>query len=283
MARVTETTRRILEAALNEWENVYQPLNIVPTVRTIFYRLSTLGIVEKSQPGYDRVQYALARARERGDYPWDGIYDGLRELQRASTWKDLAGYYEACRNSYSRDKWQDQPRLVEVWLEKHTLQGTLQSVIDEFEVPLLIDRGYLSVTAKKDAALRLRSKPRSVVYIGDFDPSGLNMLVEAEEWIAQMAGEGVDIDIQRIAVTEEDHANPDIPHLDVNRKDSRTPDYIERYGEEVVEVEAIAPEDLQARLRKALASYRDDEAWAVSLEKQAVETKRLRRFLKKAK
>lgn len=279
MPRITDSTRRIVETALHLLETVYRPNDIVPTVRSLFYRLAVLEVVPKSERGYDRVQYALARARERGDYPWNGIYDGLRQLERPQTWPSLASYVDVIRNAYSRDKWQDQPRLVEVLIEKQTLQGTLQSVIDEFEVPLLVDRGYLSVTAKKDATLRLRAQPRTIVYIGDHDPSGVNMLVEMEEWIREMAGQEVDLVIDRIAMTDDDRDDSSLPHLPVNPRDSRTPDYMRRYGDEVVEVEALPPEQLQARLREALERHREMDAWTESERIQATERKRLRKWL----
>ena len=279
MPRMTAQTARIVETALHLWETMYQPLDIVPTVRALFYRLAVLGVVDKSQAGYDRVQRALARAREQGSYPWNGIYDGLRQLVRPQTWTSLESYVEVVRNSYSKDKWRTQPRLIECWIEKDTLVGTIDSVIQEYELPLLVDRGYLSVTAKMDATRRLKTQPRTIIYIGDHDPSGLNMLDEAKEWMEQMLGYGVDVDIERIAITDEDHDNTDLPHLPVNHKDSRTPDYVERYGEEVVEVEALPPEDLQRRLREALEPHIDRVAWGKVEREQATERKRLRKWL----
>jgi hypothetical protein len=275
----SEQTRRIVETALHLWRTVYQPNSIVPTVRSLFYRLAVMEVVEKSERGYDRVQYALARARERGDYPWEAIYDGLRELSRPQTWATLDDFLDVVRNAYSRDKWQTQPRRVEVWLEKQTLQGTLQSVIDEFEVPLLVDRGYLSVTAKKDATLRLRAQPRTIIYVGDHDPSGVNMLVEAEEWIRDMAGQGIELTIDRIAITDDDQADESLPHLPVNPRDSRTPDYVKRFGEEVVEVEALPPEELQKRLRDALKRHRDLRKWDKARVIEASDRERLHALL----
>jgi len=279
MRGVSEQTRRIVDTALHLWRTVYQPNSIIPTVRSLFYRLAVLEIVDKSERGYDQVQRTLARARERGEYPWEAIYDGLRELSRPQTWATLDDFLGVVRNAYARDKWQTQPRRVEAWLEKQTLQGTVQSVIDEFEVPLLVDRGYLSVTAKKDAMLRVRAQPRTIIYIGDHDPSGVNMLEEAETWIREMAGRGIDLSIDRIAITDEDQANKDLPHLPVNPRDSRTPDYVRRFSEEVVEVEALPPEELQKRLRDALKRHRDPKKWDKARVIEAADRERLNALL----
>lgn len=275
---VSAETRRIVARAVELWEEVYRPADIVPTVRQLFYALAVEEFVEKSEKGYDIVQRTLARSRERGEYPWDGIYDGLRQVRNPQVWPDLDAFVSTVRRAYRRDKWAGQPRRVEVWIEKDAVRGTVEAVTQELEVPLLVDRGYLSITAKFEASLRIGSHPRTIIYIGDHDPSGVNMLAEAEVWIRAMAEVG-DLLVERIAVTDDDRDDPSLPRLPVNARDPRAPEYQRRYGDEVVEVEAIPPEGLQRRLRAAIERHRDESAWEDALEVEAEDQDTLEQVL----
>jgi hypothetical protein len=265
--------------ALELWTTVYEPADIVPTVRQLFYALAVAGVVPKSEKGYDHVQRVLARARERGEYPWEGIHDGLREVHRVSAWDSLPSFYNTVRHAYRLDKWANQPLLVELWLEKDTVRGTVESLAEEYEVPLLVGRGYLSVTAKHDASERIGPRPLVALYVGDHDPSGIDMEEEAEAWVRDAAGQGARLVLDRIAVTLDDHRNPSLPHLPVNGRDARARKYVARCGHEVTEVEALAPEELQERLRRAIERYRDGALWQAAVEREAGERALLRQRL----
>lgn len=272
---VSAETRRIVERARELWEATYSPAHITPTVRQLFYALAVEEFVPKSEAGYDRVQRTLARARERGDYPWEGIHDGLRQVAAPSTWEDLADFCDTVRGAYRRDKWQSQPRRVEVWIEKDAVRGTVAAVTTEYEVPLLCGRGYLSVTAKMEAGRRIAGQ--TVLYVGDFDPSGVNMLEETGAWIRAASGDGATM--ERVAITEQDHANPDMARLPVNLNDARATDFVRRFGQTVVEVEALPPLELQARLRDAIERHRDITTWEAELRREKGERRDLARRL----
>lgn len=94
------------------------------------------------------------------------------------------------------------------------------------------------------------------------------MLEEAEAWIRERLDAGCDLAIERIAVTEEDHADAAVPHLPVNRNDARAAEFRGRHGDEVVELEALPPEGLQRRLRQAIEGNRDADAWKKALQKE---------------
>lgn len=257
---------RVISRALSLWREVYEPAGIVPTVRQYFYALAVEELVPKNQQGYDKVQRLLAAAREKGAFPWEAVYDALRQIRRPNVWNGLADFFETVYDAYRLDKWQFQPRRVEVWIEKDAVRGTVERVTDGLQVPLLCDRGYLSVSAKKEASRRILRGKMTILYIGDFDPSGINMLEEAEEWVrADGAG---DLIVERIAIDEKDYQEPKVPHLPVNRKDARATEFIERYGDEVVEVEALPPKVLQERLRSSLHRHMDLKAWKKANERE---------------
>lgn len=273
-------TNRLVARANELWETVYAPGEIRPNVRQYFYVLATERLVLKDGKGYRRVQRVLADARERDDFPWEAVFDPLREVRTPPVWAGLREYLETVRRSYVLDKWQYQERRLEVWVEKNTVIGTLEAVTEEYEVPLLSGHGYMSKTAKREASLRVSREGRTVVYVGDFDPSGVNMLEETAGWIREhLSVPSAAFDVRRVAITEEDHADPAIPHIPVNMKDPRAHEFVRRYGREVVEVEALPPEELRRRVEDAILAEIDRAAWEKALRREARDRRELRRRL----
>jgi hypothetical protein len=77
--------------------------------------------------------------------------------------------------SYRRDFWDQQPVRVQVWSEKGTNRGVLAPVLDEYAVGFNVLHGFSSATALYDAAQSNNDRPLIVLYVGDWDPSGMWM------------------------------------------------------------------------------------------------------------
>jgi hypothetical protein len=139
----------------------------------------------------NKVSTQLTWAREMGRIPWPWIVDETRVPERISAWDDPAAYVETVRRSYRRDRWADQPAWVEVWSEKGTIRGTLAPILDTYGVTFRVMHGYGSATAIHQAALDSRSsrKRLTVLYVGDWDPSGLHMsALDLPERLEQYGG-----------------------------------------------------------------------------------------------
>lgn len=80
-------------------------------------------------------------------------------------------------NLYRRALWDAQPLYVEVWLEKEALSGAIYEVTSEWDVPLMPTRGYPSLTFIHQAAeaIAVQAKPTFIYYLGDHDPSGVDI------------------------------------------------------------------------------------------------------------
>src|SRR5439155_16624634 len=93
--------------------------------------------------------------------------------------------------SYRRDPWQDQPAHVEVWCEKDALVGVLYEETRRWHVPLMVSRGFSSVTFLYEAAQQLRGldRPAFLYYLGDHDPSGVAVDCAIECRLRQFAPE----------------------------------------------------------------------------------------------
>jgi hypothetical protein len=165
------------------------------TGRGIGYKLFAAGLIPSmSRADMAKVYRLLKEAREEGTIPWEWIVDETRELERVSSWNDPAEFMDAASRSYRRDFWQDQSHLVEVWSEKGTVRGVLAPVLNKYGVGFRVLHGFSSATAVNDVA-QDDDRPLNVLYVGDYDPSGLYMSEhDLPDRLERYGGDHVDIE-----------------------------------------------------------------------------------------
>jgi hypothetical protein len=232
------------------------------TGRGIGYKLFTQGLTPSMEkPVMQSVYRLLREAREEEIIPWEWIVDETRELERVSTWDDPDQYARAVARSYRRDFWNQQPARVEVWSEKGTVRGVLQPVLDKYAIGFRVMHGYSSATAIYDAANDGDTKPLIVLYVGDFDPSGLHMSVhDLPQRIAKYDGDH--ISLERIALTPWQVRNlQSFPAAD-KKKDPRHKWFVKNYGRVCWELDAMDPRTLRKIVERAIRSKIEPVAWA---------------------
>ena len=149
------------------------------TGRGIGYKLFTAGLIPSmARSEMQRVYRLLKEAREQGVIPWEWIVDETRSLERTSTWDDPAEYARCVARSYRRDFWNQQPVRCEVWSEKGTVRGVLGPVLDHYAVGFRVMHGFSGATTVHDVAQDDDGRELIVLYVGDFDPSGMFMSEE---------------------------------------------------------------------------------------------------------
>jgi hypothetical protein len=153
------------------------------TLRQVHYRLvSRADIVQPNpQSAYDKLSEWLRDDRLAGYVPWEWMEDRLRVEQDWPLWDNPKEFLFEAREQYARNIFQDQAHYVEVWCEKDALTGLFKAALEPFRVTLNIGRGYDSWSSIKRAADRYRVRAdkygmnTTVLYFGDFDPSGDDM------------------------------------------------------------------------------------------------------------
>jgi len=117
---------QLLQATIN----VIKQYNIRLTVRQIYYRLVSAGIIKNSRSAYNSLDRVLTKARLNGIIPFDVIVDHTREflagdVEEYETPESFMKWrLEALKNSdvaYEMPYWLNQPEYVEVWVEKDAL------------------------------------------------------------------------------------------------------------------------------------------------------------------
>jgi len=133
---------------------------------------------------------------------WDWIVDENRSIERVPTWDEPEDYARCEAETYRRDFWDQQPHRVQVWSEKGTVRGLLAPALDHYAVGFVPVHGFSSATTAHDIAEDDDGRDLIVLYVGDFDPSGLFMS-EADLPARFARYDGDHVKLTRIALTVE--------------------------------------------------------------------------------
>lgn len=251
------------------------------SVRAVCYRLFTAGFIPSmGKASTSRVSRQITWAREQGLIPWSWIVDETREPERVSAWADPTAFIKTVQRSYRRDRWMDQANWLEVWSEKGTIRGTLAPVLHNYGVTFRVMHGFASSTAVHQIAEETQqsTKPLTILYVGDWDPSGLHM--SALDLPSRLARYQSDARLVRLALAEEDLAT--LPSFSVHTKrgDPRYRWFAERFGSTCWEVDALNPVILRDRVDRAIADRLDRAAWDRAAIAERAECESLEEVLK---
>jgi len=251
------------------------------TGRGIGYKLFTDGLIDSmARNEMQRVYRLLKEARESNRIPWGWIVDETRELERVSTWANPAEYARCVAQSYRRDFWDQQPRRVMVVSEKGTVRGLLRPVLDDLAVGFQVMHGFSSATTVHDISEDDDGRPLIILYVGDFDPSGMFMSeVDLPKRFDKYDGDHVKL--RRIALTRE-HVKGllSFPATD-KRKDPRYAWFVRNFGHRCWELDAMDPNDLRACVKREIKKLIEPVAWKRCEVVNQAEQESLRTILEK--
>ena len=105
------------------------------TLRQLYYQFVSRDLLPNRQSEYKRLGDIINDARLAGLVDWEAIVDRTRNIRALPHWSDPAAIVQAAASSFAVDKWAEQPRRVEVWIEKDALVGVFEPVCEELDVP----------------------------------------------------------------------------------------------------------------------------------------------------
>ena len=222
------------------------------TVRQVFYQATVRGLVEKAESGYAKVQTDLVLMRKSGELPYDWLADNTRWMRKPTTFDSIEDALNDTARLYRKALWRDLDCYVEIWLEKDALAGVVDPITRAFDVPLMVARGYASLSFLHSAAEYIEAidKPTFIYHLGDFDPSGVNAAEKIESTLREMAPYD-DITFERIAVTPEQIEAWNLPPRPTKASDSRA----KGFGPVSVELDAIAPNSLRELVQAVIERH----------------------------
>jgi len=248
------------------------------TLRQLFYRLVSAGVIRNAPTEYKRVGAVMTRLREAGDIPRSWMVDHTRATLKPSSWSGLADYADSVRACYRRNFWASLPHHVEIFVEKDAVAGTVQPVTEEYDIALRVCRGYSSISFAGEIAelwQKIR-KPIFAYYLGDFDPSGFDLERDLREKLSRYVGrpvwqyedsgptyleDGECISWIRLGVIETDFDEHDLVRLPVKKADNRAAGFIRQHGYDCAEIDAIPPSELRRRVEQAILAHVPAAEW----------------------
>lgn len=245
------------------------------TARFIFYRATALGVAPKTVAGYRAVQRQVHLMREAGELPFEWIADNTRWMRKPDTYDDLESFLANAAATYRRALWSESDRYVEVWCESDSVAGVLVDITVEYDVPLMVVRGYSSSTFAYNAAKAIErdGRPAFLYYFGDHDPSGLDIERNLREKLHRYAPRA-DLDLHRVTVTQEDIDTLDLPGSIKKSTDTRSRKFVGK----AVEIEAVPVDILRTWCRQVIEQHVDRHHLEILRVAEASERRILNRF-----
>lgn len=241
------------------------------TLRQLYYQLVARAILPNKQSEYKRLGSIINDARMAGMVDWSAIVDRTRSLRGNSHWDDPAEIMESAVQSYLTDKWATQPRRVEAWIEKDALVGVIQRICKKLDIDYFSCRGYASASSVWEAGQRMRRYGKQwqeplILFLSDHDPSGMDMARDVEDRLRIFSGGQVKV--KRIALTMDQIEEYDPPPNPAKTTDSRYQEYLEQYGDESWELDALEPSVLSGLIEDEVLAVRDENIWIKAVKKE---------------
>jgi hypothetical protein len=266
---------RIIEQA-NTIIEQYAAEGFELTLRQLYYQFVSRDLIPNKSAEYDKLGNIISDARLAGLVDWDAIIDRTRTLRANSHWDSAADILLSAARGFAKDKWEGQQNRVEVWIEKDALIGVINDPCRELDVPFFSCRGYVSQTEMWHAAQRMKRHTLhghsvTVLHLGDHDPSGVDMTRDMQERLDLLSNEA-GIQVHRIALTMAQIEEYNPPPNPAKLTDSRCAKYVEEYGDDSWELDALEPKVLQTLVRTNILSLLDKKKWN-AVQKQENSTK----------
>lgn len=158
------------------------------------------------------------------------------------------------------------------------MAGVLEPLPREFHVTLMVNRGYSSASAMYESSKRFiyaaerESKRCRLFYLGDFDPSGEDMVRDVSDRLSLF---GTDVRVEKIALTPDQIDTYKPPPNPAKTTDPRSAAFIAANGATSYEVDALPPQVLSEIVRESFNAIIDRSTMDEIIEREEVGKKKL--------
>jgi hypothetical protein len=111
-----------------------------------------------------------------------------------------------------------------------------------------------------------------VIHLGDHDPSGIDMSRDIRDRLRLF---GAKTQLRRIALNMDQVEQYDPPPNPAKLTDSRAEGYIEEYGDDSWELDALDPATLDTLVNEEILAWRNNRTWNISTRAQESQRTRL--------
>lgn len=235
---------------------------------------------------YKKLGDIVSAARLAGLMDWEAIVDLERQVTHPQQFDNIDNFVRRLIPVYKLDRWEGQENYVEIWVEKNGMTVSIEPVTDKWHIPLVANKGYGSMTNLYEGSKRFidahdDGKNCHILYLGDHDPSGLDMDNDIRRRMEMFGVEN--LRVQRIALTTDQVRTYDPPPNPAKMSDSRAKAYIAEFGDISWEVNALSPTDINEFIETRLAELVDQDAIDAIIEQEEEDKKLLLKALEEVR
>lgn len=193
--RYWDTDKEVVISHIVQIVREYQRDGYVLTLRQLHYQLVTKNWIVNHDTAYKKLGSILDDCRYAGIIDWDAIEDRGRVPYLPYWVNNAQEAIDDTIDHFRIDRQEKQKNAVELWTEKDALSGILRRTTTRYHVRLVVNKGYTSSSAIYNAYERivksiLNGKVATILYFGDHDPSGLDMVRDIRERLTFMLSNG---------------------------------------------------------------------------------------------
>ena len=242
------------------------------TVRQVYYHMVSRGLVPKTDAGYQRIQNDLSVMRDSGDLPYQWISDATRWQRKPKAFDRVDELVDAAASSYRKDFMRSQGVQMEVWLEKDALAGVIYRTVAQYDIPLMVSRGYASKTFLWSSAQQL-DDGAIILILTDYDAAGATIARKVEEGLRKHSG-GKEMVVERVALTAAQESEYDLPGRDPKSSDKKAG------FDQCCDLDALEPDTLRSLVDEAISNHLDTDALASFRKVEQLERESWKTFIK---
>lgn len=250
------------------------------TLRQLYYQFVAHHGLPNQQRSYKRLGSIVNDARLAGVMDWSFINDRTRNVSGSYYgFDDPSQFIEQVVDGYHEAIWEGQDYRPEVWVEKDALVNVVARACEESRVPYFSCRGYVSQSEMYSAAKRFEGRRDRgftpvVIHLGDHDPSGIDMSRDIEERLRLMSWGHVEV--KRIALNMDQVDEYQPPPNPTKFTDSRAAEYVQQYGYESWELDALEPRVLTALIQDTIEPMIDRDRMDENIRHEQRQIERMR-------
>lgn len=257
----------------------------VLTVRQMYYQLVARDLIPNNQNSYNRIVDVINDGRLAGVIPWNAFEDRGRNLRGYRTYSGPSEAIKSRVQEYKMDLWSKQDYRPEVWVEKQALEGIISDICGKLRVDFFATKGYNSQSEQYAAGQRMsgyiqKGQTPVVFYLGDHDPSGVDMVRDVSDRLEMFVGSPVSVVPIALNMRQIETYKPPANYVKVKHTgeyaDSRAKAYVIKYNtEKSWELDALSPKTIHEIIEDNVLRVRDDDLWEEALAEETCDIMRM--------
>lgn len=289
-----EGRKQDVAAAILRITTDYKRQGYTLTLRQLYYQLVAENAIVNDEKLYSKVGRIKDDLAYSGLLDWSFIEDRTRRPYLQYWIKGIESAMNDTVYQYRLNRQLGQPVCMEIWSEKDAISSILKRVSSEFQIRLVVNRGYSSSSAFYTAYERIvealnDNREFYIFYFGDHDPSGLDMVRDIQERLDFMLENGTQLDdvgrerfengafkVMQVGLTMKQIKQYAPPENPAKLDDPRAAEYVAKFGPVSWEVDALKPQVIIDIVRAFVLKYLDNDLFQKMLRKEERHKKYLR-------